>query len=179
LTTRGITNTQRLKTGIGDVVINFQFLEYELSEILSRALGFKNQDDAHRIGAAMSFKQKLNLYCELYAERDNKGAIKVDILTVRKAMAAAEEFRNSVVHSFWHVSGNKDIVWMRTKSNIASKSGLKISAGVADIRKLEAGVECLKIIRGWYLGDTKELEKAIHSLRRCASGLSRKVNYTQ
>lgn len=175
LGTRGIKNTERLKIGIGEVVINFQLLEYELSNILCRRLEMKNDDDSHRISAAMSFKQKVNLYCDVYIAHTRENTFELDIPAIRKALSAAEEFRNSVVHSFWHVKVNKNIVWMSTKSNLSSKNGLKIVDGVANIRKLEKGIECIKEIRNWYLGETEKLEEARKQIQKCTNELSRKV----
>ena len=154
-----IAKTDRLKTSIGDVVIKFQFIENELSEILCALLQMKEKEDQHRICAAMSFKQKVDLTFDLYPERKKKNWPELDIRAVRKALNAAEGFRNSIVHSFWYVSGVKKIVWMRSKSSLRSKSGLNYTDGVANINGIENGIKSLEKIRNWYLGNTEELNK--------------------
>lgn len=172
-----LSKRDRLRIAIGEVVINFQFIEYELSDILAILLNMNEKEDKHRILAAMSFKQKTGLVCDLYETR-KKTTWKepLDISEVRKALEEAEKFRNSVVHSFYYVNGSEEPVWMRSKSSLRPSAGLKIVDGVADISGMEKGVKSLAVIREWYLGDTENLKKATKSLSSCTKRLSRKIN---
>ena len=172
-----ILKRDKLRIAIGEVVINFQFIEYELSDILSVLLNMKEKEDKHRIFAAMSFRQKTDLVCDLYESRKKPSWKEpVKISEVRKALNTAEEFRNSVVHSFYYVSGSKKPVWMRSKYSIRTSTGLKVVDGVADISSIEKGAKSLLVIREWYLGETEKLKEATKNLSGCTKRLSRKIN---
>ncbi len=104
-----------LRIAIGEIVIRFQFIEHELSEILTVLLNMSEKEDKYRIFAALSFKQKTDLMCDLYETRKKSSWPKtVDISEVKKALNTAEEFRNSVLHGFYYVSGSSKPVWMRS-----------------------------------------------------------------
>ena len=102
----------------------------------------------------------------LYPRRKNVQWPDVEINVARKSLFAAEEFRNAVVHSFWHVSGSNAPKWMRTKSTLRTPAGLKIIAGKANIECIESGSKALYTVRDWYLGDSAALKKAAKVLKR-------------
>jgi hypothetical protein len=166
-----VDDTDRLFRGIGKVVVQFQFIESTLSEILASLLQLREQSDNHRVAAAMSYRQKVDLMCDLYAMRKHPQWPSVDISITRKALFAAEDFRNRVVHSFWHVGGSES-QWMRTKASLRSNAGLKVATGAANIENLELGAKSLYVVRDWYLGQSEKLTVATQELRIFAAQLS-------
>lgn len=172
MSTQLLTNTERLYRAIGRVVVEFQFVEYTVAEILASILQMREQEDQHRISAAMSFRQKVDLLCDLYSIRKNPLWPDVDLPLARKCLYGTEDFRNRVVHSFWHVAGTDEIRWMRTKASLRSSDGLRISAGVANIEALEHGAEAIHCIRDWYLNQVEKMQEAINNLQRLAKSLN-------
>ncbi len=166
-----ITDTNLLSQSIGKIVIDFQFIEYTLSEILAVLLGLKETDDNHRILAAMSYRQKVDLMSDIYELRKPDNWPTADISLSRKALFTAEDFRNRVVHSFWHVN---DSTWFRIKSSLKSSKGLKVDTGIANIECLEMSSEPLHAVRDWYLGQSDKLIKATHDLKEFAEQLHEK-----
>jgi hypothetical protein len=173
-----LIKTDKLKIAIGETVISFQFIENDLAYFIGKLLLLKEDKDVHRISAAMSFKQKVDFFCEIYPTRRWKNWPEMNIKAVKNSLVAAEEFRNSVVHSFWYVSGKRKIVWMRSKGSLRSKAGLNHVDGIADIRALEQGVEALKKIRDWYLGKTEELITETTKIKKLTKKLTRQVKFS-
>jgi DNA primase catalytic subunit len=163
-----ITDTDRLSQCIGKVVIDFQFIEYTLSEILARLLELKETNDIYRILAAMNYRQKVDFISDIYELRKPNNWPNVDISLSRKALFAAEDFRNKVVHSFWHINNS---TWFHTKSSLKTSKGLKIDTGRVNIEYLEKSLESLHIIRDWYLGRTDKLINATKELKEFAEQL--------
>lgn len=163
---------------IGEVVISFQSMENEIAGIICSLLSMGEPKDVQRISSAMSFKQKVDLVCEIYPTRKKKGWLSLEIKTVKNSLYAAEEFRNSIVHSFWYVSGDKRMVWMRSKGSLRSSSGLVHVNGVADIGALEKGKTAMAKIRNWYLGETNELKAATTEIKALTKKLTRRINST-
>jgi hypothetical protein len=171
-----LSKSNRLRLAIGDVVIAFQFMEHELASIICSMLQLKEAKDVQRISSAMSFKQKVDLFCEIYPTRRNASWPEIDVKAVKNALSTAEEFRNSIVHSFWYVSGSKRIVWMRSKGSMRSSSGLIHVDGVANISAMEKGVVAMGKIRNWYVGDTIELKAATAKIKVQLKSLTRKIS---
>jgi len=169
--TNFISNTDELFRTIGEVVVQFQQVEHWVADILSALLHLKNESDTHRITAAMSYGQKVDILCDLYPARCNSQWPTVDLQVTRNALKAAEEFRNAVVHSFWYVDGAEP-VWMRTKSNLRSKSQLRISNGRANVLALKEGTACLRVVKDWYLGESDNVGQATVNLRTITQNLS-------
>lgn len=157
-------DTEKLFRGIGEVVVQFQQIEHYVASVLAYLLQLKNETDIHRITAAMSYGQKVDLMCDLYPERCNPHWPAVDIQVTRRGLKAAEEFRNSVVHSFWYVGGTKP-QWVRAKANLRSKSSLRISEGSANLDALKEGVDSLCVVKTWYLGQSEMVELATTTLK--------------
>ena len=172
-----IKKTDRLRMAIGEIVISFQFIEKEIAEVICGLLHMKEPNDIQRMSSAMSFKQKVDLVCELYPTRRKYNWPEIDVRSVKSALNATEEFRNSIVHSFWYLSGNKRrSVWMRSKSSLRSSSGLTHINGVANVGAMEKGMASMKIIRNWYLGQTSELKTATSKIKAITKKLTRRVN---
>jgi hypothetical protein len=167
-----VAQTDRLYMAIGRVVVEFQFVENVAAECLASLMRMREHEDQHRVAAAMSFRQKVDLLCDMYPRRKNAKWPDVEIDVARKSLFAAEEFRNAVVHSFWHVSGSDSLKWMRSKSTLRTSAGLKITAGEVNIKCIESGAKALYTVRDWYLGDSGALTKATKVLKTCTQTLS-------
>lgn len=165
-----IADKKRLFQGIGETVVQFQFLEHEVAEVLASLLQMHHPSDTHRITAAMSFGQKVDLMCDLYPSRKNPDWPSVDLRLTRSVLKVAEAFRNTVVHSFWHLGTERH--WMRTKANLRRKDGLNVSTGVVSLDALEEGAKCLSVVRDWYLGSSDQVEAAADRLEVLARELS-------
>lgn len=166
-----VAQTDRLYLAIGRVVVEFQFVENTTAECLATLMKMREQEDQHRVAAAMSFRQKVDLLCDLYPKRKSANWPNVEIDVVRKSLFVAEEFRNSVVHSFWHVGESNAPKWMRSKSTLRTSTGLKITSGIANIECLEVGSKALASVRNWYLGDSDALKKSTKALKTCTQTL--------
>lgn len=158
------SETEELFRGIGEVVVQFQQVEHWVADVLASLLQLKHEADTHRVTAAMSYGQKVDLMCDLYPARCNERWPTVNIQVTRNALKAAEEFRNAVVHSFWYVGGI-ETQWMRTKANLRSKSQLKVSTGSANIGALKEGADCLRVVKDWYLGESEKVVVATDRLK--------------
>lgn len=152
----------RLFRAIGATVVEFQFVELWVAEALTGLLQLKVLEDRHVVLAAMSYKQKVDLLCELFP-RKRKHEQGVAMTVARGALYSAEEYRNKIVHSVWAVEGDKG--WVRTKGSIKRKDGFALATDGANLRALEAGVVALKMIRDWELLDEKRLRHATKFLR--------------
>jgi len=167
-----VSEKDRLCQAIGKVVIEFQFIEYTIAEILASILKMKEESDQHRVAAAMSFRQKADLLCDLYPTRRHAKWLEVDIPLVRKALYASEDFRNRVVHSFWYVSGSEPMQWMRSKASLRSSAGLRVSTGTANIEVLEQGTKVMYGIRDWYVTEPAKLKRLLEDLQRLSEILN-------
>lgn len=166
-----VIDTDRLHICIGRIVVEFQLIENVIAEVLASLLQMREPEDIHRVTAAMSYAQKLNLMCDLYNDRKNPKWPQVDLESARNALVSAETFRNSVVHSLWFVDGKKT-QWMRAKANLRNGGKLKVVTGPANIEALEDAVKCLGVISNWYLGHSSELAAATISLNKLSKELS-------
>lgn len=166
-----VVQTDRLYMAIGRVVVEFQFVENIAAECLASLMRMREHEDQHRVAAAMSFRQKIDLLCDLYPRRKNEQWPDIEMDVARKSLFAAEEFRNAVVHSFWYVSGSAAPKWMRSKSTLRTSAGLKITAGEVNIECIESGSKALHTVRDWYLGDSNALKKAAKALKTCTQTL--------
>lgn len=166
-----VTDAERLHAGIGKVVVTFQFVEHWVADVLAALLQMRHTSDVHRVTAAMSYAQKVNLMCDLYPDRKNPSWLPVDLEFTRNALMAAEAFRNTVVHSFWHLGGAEP-QWMRTKANLRSKGRLSITSGAANLDALEEGEKCISVVKDWYCGESEKLRVATSRLKTLVNELS-------
>lgn len=166
-----IIDTDRLHICIGKIVVKFQLIENVIAEVLASLLQMRKSEDIHRVTAAMSYVQKLNLMCDLYDDRKNPEWPSIDLESARNALMSAETFRNSVVHSLWYVGGEQS-QWMRAKANLRNRGKLNVVTGPANIEALEDAVKCLSVISDWYLGRSAELAAATSSLNQLSKELS-------
>lgn len=166
-----LKDTNVLFESIGKIVVEFQQVEHIVAEVLATLLQMPHPTDTHRITAAMSYGQKIDLMCDLYLERSDPRWAVVDLQVVRNALKAAEEFRNTVVHSHWYVAGTQPN-WMRTKANIRSKSRLNVVTGQVNLNALVEGAEVLYILKDWYIGETESLSRVTARLKALTKELS-------
>ena len=170
-----LKDTNVLYQSIGKIVVEFQQVEHIVAEVLAALLQMPHLSDTHRITAAMSYGQKIDLMCDLYPERSDPKWPLVDLQVVRNALKAAEEFRNTVVHSLWYVAGTQPN-WMRTKANIRSKSRLNVVTGPVNLNALVEGAEVLYILKDWYIRETESLSVATVRLKALTKELSTASN---
>lgn len=168
-----VTDTERLFTGIGKIVVTFQFVEHWVADVLAALIQMRHTSDVHRVTAAMSYAQKVNLMCDLYPDRKNPNWPPVDLEVTRNALMAAEAFRNTVVHSLWHLGGVEP-QWMRTKANLRSKGRLSITSGSANLDALEEGEKCISVVKDWYCGESAKLSVATSRLNTLVNELSKR-----
>ncbi|MDP1978289.1 hypothetical protein [Undibacterium sp.] len=155
-----VEDTAKLFRAIGHTVVRFQQVEHWLAEELASMLVMKEIEDQFVVSAAMSFKQKVDLLVELYPRRRNPQLPKVDIVLVRKALYAGEEFRNRVVHSLWTVESGEPSRWKQLKGSLKGRKGFLMRNSDADIESLEACNDALKTICTWSVSTSAELEVA-------------------
>lgn len=166
-----LTDAERLYSGIGQVVVRFQFVEHGVADVLAALLQMRHPSDVHRVTAAMSYAEKVNLMCDLHPDRRNPAWPPVDLQLTRSALIKAESFRNAVVHSLWHIGGIEP-QWIRTKASIRSKGRLRISSGAANLQALEEGVKCLRVVADWYAGQREKLSAALTRLNTLVHEMS-------
>lgn len=151
----------RLFVAIGRVVVNFQQMELWLAEALTSVLELHVLEDRHLVSSSMSFRQKVDLLAVLY-ERKKVRCPSANIELVKKALYAAEEFRNRVVHSLWAVDQGE---WVQIKASLRSKSGFDLMTNSVDITQLEAAAAALVIIKEWEIRDESMLRGALDKLK--------------
>lgn len=170
-----VSQTPRLFQAIGRSVVRFQQVEQWLAEELAMLLRMREREDQHLVSAAMSFKQKVDLLVELYPKRRNSKLPEVNITAVRKALYAAEEYRNRVVHSFWAIECGDQSRWLRIKGSLKGRKGFSLNSVAADIEALERCNEALKTICEWILCTPEQLNTATEVL---ISSLQERSNST-
>ena len=68
-----VVQTDRLHMAIGRMVVEFQFVENIVAECLASLLRMREHEDQHRVAAAMSYRQKVDLLCGTPDERTYSG----------------------------------------------------------------------------------------------------------
>lgn len=117
----------------------------------------------------MSFKQKVDLLVETFprrAERHPKFP-KVDVTEVRKALYAAEEYRNRVVHSLYSVECSDSPKWVRMKGALRGRAGFSLNSVDANVQIFEECNNALGVIREWSLKTPEALSEATAVLNKC------------
>ncbi|HZW11979.1 MAG TPA: hypothetical protein VFF81_02145 [Noviherbaspirillum sp.] len=156
-----VATHDHLLKAIGDVVVSFQQIELWISEALAKDLGLKVLEERYLVLSAMSFRQKVDLLMELFP-RKRMHMRGVDMALVRKAFRAAEEYRNTIVHSVWAVDGDRG--WTRNKGSLRKKSGFSVVSETAQVEALEAAAAALRTVRDWEIAEAQQLEDAIRVL---------------
>jgi hypothetical protein len=152
--------TDHLFRAIGRVVVRFQQVEQWLAEELAVMLRMRERDDQHLVSAAMSFKQKVDLLVALYPKRKAHDWPEVDISAIRRALYAAEEFRNRVVHSFWAIECGDKSRWVRIKGSLRGRGGFSSYTVEASSLALEECCEALTVICEWIVSTPESVDEA-------------------
>lgn len=157
-----LQQTDDLLRAIGDAVVCFQQIEQWVAEELAVLLRMRDREDQYLVSAAMSFKQKVDLLVAIFpkrAERHPKLPL-VDITVARKALYAAEEYRNRVVHSFYALDCESSSRWLRLKGYLKGRAGFSLNTVEANVVAFQECNEALKVIRGWSLCKAERLTDA-------------------
>lgn len=168
-----IAQTEALYRAIGHTVVRFQQVEQWLAEELALLLRMREREDQYLVSAAMSFKQKVDLLVEIFPRRTERHPKlpKVDVADIRKALYAAEEFRNRVVHSFYAVEcGEDNSRWVRMKGSLRSRAGFSLNSVDANVHIFEECNDALAIIREWSLKEPDTIRAATATLVKHMNG---------
>jgi hypothetical protein len=167
-----LDQTDALFRAIGHTVVRFQQVEQWLAEELAMLLRMREKEDQYLVFAAMSFKQKVDLVVELFPKQIERHPRlpDVNIGEVRKALYAAEEFRNRVVHSFYAVECRDESRWMRMKGSLRGRAGFSLNSVEANVEIFEECNEALAVIREWSLKEEASLKQATATLVKHLQG---------
>lgn len=157
---------------IGKTVVRFQQVEQSLSEYLALLLRMREKDDQYLVSAAMSFKQKADLLAELFDRRTERSSHlpEIDILKVRKALEAAEKYRNRVVHSFYAVECSDLNKWLRIKGSLRGRAGFSLNTTESNIKIFEECNEALSVIRDWAINNMQDICEATDVINKNMNG---------
>lgn len=161
--------TDALFRAIGHAVVRFQQVEQWLAEELALLLSMREREDQYLVSAAMSFKQKVDLLVEIFPRRSERHSKlpRVDVKEVKKALYAAEEYRNRVVHSFYGVECGEDSTrWLRMKGSLRGRAGFSLNSIEANVDIFEECNDALAIIREWSLRDPEIIRTATATLTK-------------
>lgn len=154
----------QLALRLGRLVIAYNNLEHSLSGLLTNEvvelIGGTEEDPIgyvspffiraggaglkEIISASISFRQKLDfLVALLYNKFSDNEAQQTHIRSIANLMAAADEYRNRMVHSVWEESYGE---YSRLKANIKGRKGLKVERHDADIKQLRTAIEAIETV---------------------------------
>jgi hypothetical protein len=149
-------------------VVNFQQIEQWLAEELAVLLRMREKEDQYLVSAAMSFGQKVDLLVTLFpkrAERHPKLPT-VDVGIVRRALDAAEEYRNRVVHSFYAVECDDQSRWIRIKGSLRGRKGFSMNSVDVNVAAFDECNDALRLIREWSVVEQSRLVIATEILKK-------------
>ena len=157
-----VEQTDALLRAIGHTVVRFQQVEQWLAEELALLLRMREKEDQYLVSAAMSFKQKVDLLTEIFPRRAERhpNLPQVEVVDVRKALYAAEEYRNRVVHSFYAVECGDSSKWVRMKGSLRGRAGFSLNSVDANVQIFEECNSALGVIRDWSLKEPEALREA-------------------
>lgn len=157
-----LNQTDALLRAIGYTVVRFQQIEQWLAEELALLLRMREKEDQHLVAAAMSYKQKVDLLVEIFPRRTERppNLPKVEVADVRRALYAAEEYRNRVVHSFYAVECGDSSKWIRMKGSLRGRGGFSLNSVNANVQIFEECNNALGVIREWSLRDPETIREA-------------------
>jgi len=163
-----VDETEALFRAIGVAVVRFQQVEQWLAEELAVLLRMRDKDDQYLVSAAMSFGQKLDLLVELFPKRADRdpNLPPVNIEIARKALSAAEEYRNRIVHSFYAVECSDESRWLRMKGSLRGRKGFSLNSVISNVQIFEECNDALQVIRSWSLTGEDELLEATVTLKK-------------
>jgi hypothetical protein len=153
---------------VGETVVNFQRIDYILTDFLYTLLEIKHEQNYLLLMDALSFSQKVSLTFEILRSKDklsNDKLSEIDLILAKKCLMKAEEFRNKIVHSLYFVD-MKDMQFKKQKSNIKGKNGLKTKVSKINYDDLENCNQELQKLSLWFMRDNSLLEKTFNTLNK-------------
>ena len=126
---------------IGRAVAHFAILEHKLVRIIQGLLGLQLTSEGERVARVLTselpFRGLLSLSASLIRELHGD-ELADEYNTVLKAVAAAEEERNVISHSFWGIAITPDAKkpFLRTKYTAKQKKGLTFRRDELDMDDL-------------------------------------------
>lgn len=137
-----IGDPKETNDAIGQVIINFSKLEEVMSERIMCMLDL-NDNTGHIICAELSFKQKLHIFSSLVQELESEchfnlgpHPLKEVLKELINVCKQAEDMRNTIVHSSWIYSREKQDWAQRKKVSAKLKRGLAIAVEPMDSGKI-------------------------------------------
>jgi hypothetical protein len=96
-----LLDERALHEALGRFVVSFSSLEFTLAHAVGILIG-SEETVGQTVAATMSFQMLLDTYCSLLLLRaDQAEATEQRLDALRTALAVEEQYRNTVVHSFW------------------------------------------------------------------------------
>ncbi len=128
-----LKNLEDLARSIGQVVIAFNGLERDVSDVLVTVLKLRKTPgmwDSFR--ASMSFAQRLDLICAVFLQADRTEAERSLLAYCMRKLRYYEERRNYVVHATWSTASFGDPNLQGKKVSTKGGKGLRASVQSAD-----------------------------------------------
>lgn len=163
-----VAHTDALFRAIGVTVVRFQQIEQWLAEELALLLRMREKEDQYLVSAAMSFKQKVDLFVDLFPKRGAQPPKlpEVNVRVVRNALEKAEEFRNRVVHSFYAVECGEVTRWVRMKGSLKGRAGFSLNSVETNIEIFEKCNAALQVIRELRFKEAQEIQAAADEIAK-------------
>jgi hypothetical protein len=148
----------QLSLWLGRLIIAYNSLENQLAiflmlELVEMIAG--DESSAHRawngnlneiVMGAISFKQKLDFLISLLLKRFSKNPEQQKLINkIAGLMSAADEFRNQMVHSVWHVSHSE---FSRVKPKTKGHKGLRTETVKEDVRQIDLACDAILFLEG-------------------------------
>jgi len=127
---------------LGRMVVLFQDLDHDLRECVHWLLfpedAGRGDDQVHgdevaALTSGMSFKALVDVCFSLYAVKDKAPETPL-IAELRSALSAAEEKRNTFLHSHWFGSNGE---MRRSKTSARARGGVKRHAAVVSLKEIQ------------------------------------------
>lgn len=157
--------TNELFFAIGETVVLFQQVEQWLAEELALLLRMRDKDDQYLVSAAMSYKQKVDLLIALFPKRSHRLPVQ-SVGDVRKALYAAEDYRNRVVHSFYAIECGDELRWLRLKGSLKGRAGFSLNSNDANVQIFKECNSALRTIGQWSFAEPVLLRQATETLQK-------------
>lgn len=107
---------------LGESIVHFQHIEEVLSRCIIAMLS-RDRTLGDIVTAELSFRAKVGVYTALFLYRSKLRALPKDVSEVLGRVRAAEQRRNTIVHSLWDAS-IKDPTMIKREKRSCGKAGL-------------------------------------------------------
>jgi hypothetical protein len=123
-------NEEELALSLGKLIIIFNRLERDIGELIATFLGkggLENRTYIDIFTSSHSFTQKLDLLSSFYLHRYLDQKEQCDFFRqVARKLSFFEGLRNTYVHSWWGTKTFGDTEFIREKTTIRGRKGLKV-----------------------------------------------------